>query len=84
MNNLKLIKSLIFSSIIVLISLVLAIKMIGIASAFVTSAKTSFVILGVLIIVSSIFLLIIICEYHFYKVKWKIRVKKIDKQLEEK
>jgi hypothetical protein len=82
MRNLKFIKSVIFSSIIVIISLVLAIKMIGIASSFVTSAKTSFVILGVLIIVSSIFLFIVVCETQFYSIKWKVRVKKIDKQLE--
>lgn len=62
----------------------LTIKMIGIASYFVTSAKTSFVILGILIIVSSIFLFIVICETQFYSVKWKIRVKNLDKQLQEK
>lgn len=40
------IKSVIISSIILIVSLLLTIKMIGIASYFVTSAKTSFVILG--------------------------------------
>jgi hypothetical protein len=84
MGNLKFIKSVIISSIILIVSLLLTIKMIGIASYFVTSAKTSFVILGILIIVASIFLFIVVCETQFYSIKWKIRVKKIDKELEEK
>ena len=84
MGNLKFIKSVIISSIILIVSLLLTIKMIGIASYFVTSPKTSFVILGILIIVASIFLFIIVCETQFYSIKWKIRVKKIDKELEEK
>ena len=84
MKNLKFIKAVIISSIILIISFVFAFKMIGIASYFVTSAKTSFVILGILIIVSSIFLFVLVCETQFYSIKWKVRVKKIDKQLEEK
>lgn len=76
MGNLKFIKSIIISSIILIVSLLLTIKMIGIASYFVTSAKTSFVILGILII----FLFIVVCETQFYSIKWKIRVKKIEEK----
>jgi hypothetical protein len=54
--------------------------MIGISFYFVTSAKTSFVILGILIIVASIFLFIVVCETQFYSIKWKIRVKKIEEK----
>jgi membrane protein YdbS with pleckstrin-like domain len=76
----KFIKSLIISSIILIVSLLLTIKMIGISFYFVTSAKTSFVILGILIIVASIFLFIVVCETQFYSIKWKIRVKKIEEK----
>jgi hypothetical protein len=54
--------------------------MIGISFYFVTSAKTSFVILGILIIVASIFLFIVVCETQFYSIKWKIRVIKIEEK----
>jgi len=76
----KFIKSLIISSIILIVSLLLTIKMIGISFYFVTSAKTSFVILGILIIVASIFLFIVVCETQFYSIKWKIRVIKIEEK----
>ncbi len=76
----KFIKSLIISSIILIVSLLLTIKMIGISFYFVTSAKTSFVILGILIIVASIFLFIVLCETQFYSIKWKIRVIKIEEK----
>jgi membrane protein YdbS with pleckstrin-like domain len=76
----KFIKSVIISSIILIVSLLLTIKMIEISFYFVTSAKTSFVILGILIIVASIFLFIVVCETQFYSIKWKIRVIKIEEK----
>lgn len=82
MTNIKFFKSVILRFTLLLGLFYLVVKAVRIYSSYIISSDIGSIIFGVSNIVASLFLFIIICEYHFQKIQWQNKVRKFDNKKE--